>query len=268
MMKQFFITLIFVGTFVSLHAAKPSDVQPCDSLQARCDSLQLRCDELQNRLTKLENEASRYVQPLITLSNDTTPLDAFDVKKAQDAIDLYSKGREIVTLINPAPDFNADATIPYLQFIIETATTVQQGKKLLSDTYTAAQSSKLSDELNGLSYNSKLNDEQRILCRTVAQAIVNDALLREYLVKFLTSFLETACIPDADVASEAYQNFKKEFLSTYLGDRDNVPEKYVLLHSTINEFTRTMNNYKGTLRDENRFRSWVQNFIDKLTVKP
>lgn len=265
-MRKILTILILASTFVGVHAAKPT--QSCDSLQARCDSLQLRCTELQNRLSALQLEASRYVLPLIALSNDTTPLADFDVKKAGEAIDLYNKGSEIVALINPVPDFNAAAFIPSLQLRADAAGSVKKGMQLLGTTYTADQSIKLNEELTRLSQNKKLSEEQRSQCKVVAQTLANDKPLRDDLIKFLKGFQDYACIPDAETASAAYQDFDNKFLSKYVkDDKDNIPERYVLLHSTIKEITGTLKNYKGSLREPARFKTWTQNFINKLTVK-
>jgi len=270
-MNKLFITIALLALCLFNAEAKkkpkPQDKTITVEQPSIYAGLQAHCDSLQKRLDNLQAQADSYVTPLFDAYKDNTPLDKLDMKEVEQAITRYESGTEVFKLIKYSLDFDAPAAIEQLRKRVEVATEVQNAYDMFRRKYTTKENDDANIKLMRMSKDKSIVDKDKTLCKNLAGELATDMDLRGKFAKFLNKFYkDNAVIPHQKAAIVAYEDLKNNFVNAYF-DGDNVPETYALVHSIIAEMTKTLTNYDGSLRDEAKFKAWINKFVTQLSTK-
>lgn len=243
------------------------------ALTAERDSLQAELNALQAMVAPLDEYMDAGLGPLYSCNEEIVLVTDMDMDRYGAALAAYEQVRPMMSLYNPYPDLDFDAMAVALRGRIAMGEKIARAKALLTDKNTPKLEEASLTELEAIMKDETLTEQDRQAVRDLSGAIQKDRNWGDIYRDAIQRLREWAVLPDAKMASSAYDKIIKPVIvdkiaQVYPG-RETLPDEFVKLNSILAQLTDATKNYskskyRSKVSSEPAFKAWLRQLADSL----
>lgn len=244
-----------------------------DELVAERDSLWGVLEGLKTSMAPLDEYLNAGVAPLLECGADTLLITQTDTKRYAQALSAYEEIVPMLEYYNPYPDVDLPGIARGMRGRLDLAEKVAKAKVLLSSKNNEGLAKAAKESLLSILDGDELTDEDRVAVQVVHDNIDTDLYWGDIYRDAIQRLREWAVLPDAKMASSAYDKIIKPVIvdkiaQVYPG-RETLPDEFVKLNDILARLTDATKNYSKSkywskVSSEPAFKAWLRQLADSL----
>lgn len=243
------------------------------ALTAERDSLQAELNYLQALIAPLGEYMDAGLGPLFECNEEIVLVTEMDMDRYGAALAAFEEVKPMMRYYNPYPDFDFDAMAVALRGRIAMGEKIARAKALLTGKNTPKLEEASLTELEAIMKDETLTEQDRQAVRDLSDAIQKDRNWGDIYRDAIQRLREWAVLPDAKIASSAYDKIIKPVIvdkiaQVYPG-RETLPDEFVKLNDILARLTDatkdySKSKYRSKVSSEGTFKAWLSQLAENL----